>query len=93
MGKNEHVNVVTIWLSTNALIAQIKLYLTKACECLMSDPDEGMQSWQPNSRGTSYVFGVNVLKYVCEKLSNDLVPHQVYLIRRIGSQEFFQKKA
>lgn len=48
-----------------------------------SDPDEKVQGWQPNSRGISFVFGVDVLTDVCEKLNIDLIAraHQVHLIR------------
>ncbi|KAL4002913.1 Serine/threonine-protein phosphatase PP1 isozyme 2 [Acanthocheilonema viteae] len=48
-------------------------------DILWSDPDESVQGWQPNSRGISFVFGVDVLTEVCEKLNIDLVAraHQV----------------
>nr|CDQ00188.1 Bm10870, isoform m [Brugia malayi] len=48
-------------------------------DILWSDPDERVQGWQPNSRGISFVFGVDVLTDVCEKLNIDLVAraHQV----------------
>uniref|UniRef100_A0A915PFN5 Serine/threonine-protein phosphatase n=1 Tax=Setaria digitata TaxID=48799 RepID=A0A915PFN5_9BILA len=48
-------------------------------DILWSDPDEGVQGWQPNSRGISSVFGADVLTRMCEKLNIDLVAraHQV----------------
>ncbi|CAJ0598650.1 unnamed protein product [Cylicocyclus nassatus] len=50
-----------------------------AMDLLWSDPDPQTHGWARNSRGVSYVFGVNVVKKFCRDMDLDLIvrAHQV----------------
>nr|CAJ98743.1 serine/threonine phosphatase [Ascaris suum] len=48
-------------------------------DLVWSDPDGSVKGWQPNNRGLSYTFGVDVVNDMCQKLDIDLIAraHQV----------------
>lgn len=49
------------------------------CDILWSDPDDGVDEWQDNERGVSYVFGQKIIENFLNKLDLDLIcrAHQV----------------
>jgi len=56
-------------------------------DLLWSDPVKGLKGWDANSRGVSFVFGVDVLKEFLEKHHLDLVCRAHQLVR--DGFEFF----
>ncbi|KFD51426.1 hypothetical protein M514_07639 [Trichuris suis] len=60
------------------------------CDLLWADPDDAVTGWVNSSRGTSYLFGVNVVLEFCEKMNIDMIAraHQVVTS---GYQFFAQK--
>jgi serine/threonine-protein phosphatase PP1 catalytic subunit len=51
------------------------------CDMLWADPDAGVDEWEENDRGTSYIFGVNPVRRFLDRFQYDLVcrAHQAVL--------------
>jgi hypothetical protein len=60
------------------------------CDLLWADPDPGVSGWGANDRGTSYVFGQDVISEFLRKFDLDLIcrAHQVVE----DGYEFFGKR-